>query len=224
MVVAMVSDIHGQLPEIPACDLLLLAGDICPEEDHSLKYQARWLGNDFREWLEGLAADNVVACAGNHDYLFDLAPDLVPELPWTYLKDSGAQVAGLKIWGSPWTPYFHGMAYNAPEDENDELSSLPKTESEPFLTSRYALVPDDTDILVVHAPPRGYGDFIDGHHVGSKALLTTIDRVQPLICVFGHIHQGRGRWRRGQTQLFNATVLDAEYNLIYRPYVVSIPE
>src|SRR5262249_28634493 len=106
-IVAM-SDLHGYLPEhVPACDLLLLAGDLGPVTDHSPLTHAQWLGREFRAWLERLPARKIVGIAGNHDLVFERAPHLVPrDLPWTYLQDSGLEWEGLKIWGTPWQPWF----------------------------------------------------------------------------------------------------------------------
>ena len=104
MRVAAVADLHGWLPAVPPCDLLLLAGDLCPVTNHDTGYQADWLDGPFRAWLEALPAGAIVAIAGNHDLVFEQAPDLVPDLPWTYLEDSAARVGGLTLWGSPWTP------------------------------------------------------------------------------------------------------------------------
>ena len=64
--VVAVSDLHGLLPPVPACDLLLLAGDLCPLLDHRPAAQAHWLDTDFRRWLRGVHARQVVFVAGNH--------------------------------------------------------------------------------------------------------------------------------------------------------------
>jgi Icc-related predicted phosphoesterase len=205
--VAAVADLHGELPEVPACDLLLLAGDLCPVDDHRVGFQADWLDGAFRAWLEAQPAGAVVAIAGNHDYVFQDAPQHVPDLPWTYLQDSAARVAGLTLWGSPWTPWFYGWAFNAP-----------RVGGEAFLSERYASASPDADVLLLHGPPAGYGDVVDrGTSVGSLAALELLDRVTPSLCVYGHIHEGRGTWRRGPTQLANVAAVDAMYRLRARP-------
>jgi Icc-related predicted phosphoesterase len=135
----------------------------------------------------------------------------VPALPWTYLQDESVVIAGLRIWGSPWTPWFFDWAFNAPKTDPDEA----------FLDARYATAPDDCDVLVVHGPPAGYGDLTArGEAVGSKAFLRLLDAVSPKLGVFGHIHEGRGRWQRGATRLANASAVDLDYRLVDEPVMV----
>jgi Icc-related predicted phosphoesterase len=59
-------------------------------------------------------------------------------------------------------------------------------------------------VLIVHSPPRGYLDEVGGRHLGSRAILDAIDRVQPKLVVCGHIHQCWGREARiGPTLVVN---------------------
>jgi predicted phosphohydrolase len=204
MRVAAVADLHGLLPAVPPCDLLLLAGDLCPVHDHGVAFQARWLDTDFRAWLETVPAGAIAGIAGNHDFVFEQAPELVPlDLPWTYLEQTTATVAGLTVWGSPWTPWFHDWAFNAPRDP---------AAGEAFLAERYATAPDDADVLLLHGPPRGHGGrTVFGVDAGAQAALDLVDRVRPRLCAFGHIHEGRGGYDRDGTALVNVSAVDAAY-------------
>jgi hypothetical protein len=52
-------------------------------------------------------------------------------------------------------------------------------------------VPDDTDILLTHGPPRGH---LDGFkRSGCTFLAKEVARVRPRLVVFGHIHIGYGQ-------------------------------
>lgn len=211
MRLAIVADLHGHLPVIPPCDVLLVGGDVRPGAATETDAELAFLDGPFRAWLETVPAGEVVGIAGNHDFAFDRHPDRIPpDLQWTYLEDEETTVDGVTIWGSPWTPWFFDWAFNAP-----------KADSEAFLAHTYAAVPDDTDVLLIHGPPRGYGDTTArGMEVGSTALLDLVDRVQPRLCAFGHIHEGRGAWDRGPTHLVNAAAVNLEYALIDDPVVV----
>jgi len=206
---AVTSDLHGHLPAVPACDVLVIAGDITPATQHDVEFQARWLDDAFRRWLEAVPAQRIVGIAGNHDFVFERAAELVPaDLPWTYLQDTGATIGGARFWGSPWTPWFFDWAFNAPRDDSEEA----------FLAGRYAPVPDDTDVLVVHGPPAGYGDLTArGARVGSAALLHLVDRVRPALAAFGHIHEARGTWTRASSVLANVSAVDLHYRPVEDP-------
>ncbi len=214
MKIVAISDQHGILPVIPPCDLLLIGGDICPVKNHGVDYQAAWLDADFRRWLASLGhVQKIIGVAGNHDFIFQNTPGLVPrDLPWTYLQDSGTEFGGLKFWGSPWQPWFGNWAFNAQPEQLEKI---------------WAKVPDDTDVFVLHGPPYGYGDGVPSRqtvrHEGCRHLLARIERVQPKLAIFGHIHEGRGQWQLGKTTLANVTLLDARYQNVYEPWVFELP-
>jgi Icc-related predicted phosphoesterase len=208
-----VSDLHGILPETPPCDLLLIGGDICPVENHHIDLQAAWLDREFRAWLTVQPARKIVGVAGNHDLVFERHPYLVPrDLPWTYLQDSATEWEGLKIYGSPWQPWFFDWAFNLFEGD---------------LKPKWDLIPAGTDILVLHGPPYGYGDGIperDGsvRRTGSPSLLRRIEEVKPRVAIFGHIHEGRGEWQHGPTRLANVTILNEDYQNVHPPWVFEL--
>ena len=207
-----VSDLHGTLPDIPACDLLLIAGDICPVANHDPAFQASWLDTNFRSWLKSLPVGQTIFIAGNHDFVFQNEPHRAPkDLPAVYLQDSALEWHGLKIWGTPWQPWFFDWAFNLHEAELEE---------------KWALIPADTDILIVHGPPHGYGDAVPSRRgtrfTGSPSLLARIEDVQPKLVVFGHIHEGRGQWQIGPTTLANVTILNEKYEHVYEPWEFEI--
>jgi hypothetical protein len=201
-----VSDLHGQLPAIPPCDLLLLGGDLCPVSNHEIGFQAEWLDTTFRRWLESVPARHIVGVAGNHDFIFEKLPETVPtDLPWTYLQDRGCEIEGFRLWGTPWQPWFFDWAFNLYENE---------------LKQKWALIPEGTDILVLHGPPFGFGDAVPRgggmiEHTGSHSLLERIRTIRPRLAIFGHIHEGRGEYRNGDTVLANVSLLDVNYRAVH---------
>ena len=58
-------------------------------------------------------------------------------------------------------------------------------------------------VLVVHSPPKGY---LDGpRHLGSEAILHTIEEKQPRLVVCGHIHESAGQESAiGPSRILNA--------------------
>ena len=197
------ADLHENLIKIPECDLLVIAGDISFAFKGDLVAKQAFLAGPFKEWLDQIPAGEIVLVAGNHDQSIEASG--VPDgLRCHYLEDAGTELFGLKIWGTPWQPWFYGWAFNAPRHHGER-----------FLASKFELIPPDTEILICHGPPRGYGDHTgrsDGQpHVGSTALTKTIERIQPRLMVCGHIHSGYGRYRLGETEIVNAAYVDNDY-------------
>lgn len=214
-----VSDLHGNLPEIPDCDLLCIAGDIVPMwAQNDCHISATWLNTNFKNWLEEIKRKkiDVVGVAGNHDFIFEKRTDLIPyNLQWTYLQDNSVTKHGLKIWGTPWQPYFHGWAFNAYEKE---------------LEQKWDLIPPDVDIIIVHGSPYMHGDNtyeikngdFEEVNVGSPSLLRKIQEVKPKLVVCGHIHSGYGVYQTGDTTIINCCLVDEKYRPVHYPVVWTI--
>jgi predicted phosphohydrolase len=203
-----VSDLHGQLPVIPPCDLLLLAGDLCPLADHSGDAQRAFLQGPFTDWLERVPAKAIVGIAGNHDLILEREPELARSLPWTYLCDGETEAAGLRIWGSPFAVTFGDWAFMEPDDA---------------LEARFAAIPDGLDVLLVHGPPFGVLDRARrGVDTGSAALRRAILRARPQVAIFGHIHEAHGEARLGATRCLNVSLVDERYVVRHAPTLLEI--
>jgi Icc-related predicted phosphoesterase len=202
-----VADLHGYLPDIPACDVLVVAGDVCPTDDERPPRQRRWLHTTFASWLDRVPARAIVGVAGNHEFVGESDPDALRELDWHYLQDERLELDGLSYYGSPWTPTFQDWAFMEDEDE---------------LARRWTAVPPGLDVLCMHSPPKGYGDQIGDFSIGSPSLLEVIDERAPRLCVYGHAHDGYGRRQRGATTLINAAHCGADYRPAHDPVVFDL--
>lgn len=191
MKICAISDLHGYLPDIPECELLLIAGDICPHLPEWGQY--KWLSQRFKPWLAAQKMP-IIGIAGNHDWPFqDMAEDVVNlKLPWTYLEDSSTTFNGLNVYGTPWSKQYYDWAFMMEEHQ---------------LMGVWNLIPDDTDILICHGPPKYYGDLVlRGSHEGSESLTWRLTQVKPKLVVFGHIHEGHGEWDMNGTRIANVTL------------------
>jgi Icc-related predicted phosphoesterase len=212
MKITAISDIHGFLPKIEETDLFLIGGDICPLTNHTVEFQANWLMDKFNPWLESIPAKKIVCIAGNHDLVFQKAKYLAPKLKCDYLQDSGTEFEGLKIWGSPWSPWFHGetWAFNAFEDK---------------LWGIWGAIPEGTDIVVTHGPPYDCGDMTSsGMRTGSKTLTERIEFIKPKLTIHGHIHEDQGVTGIKDTIVANVSHVDLACEPSHEPMVFEYNE
>ena len=197
------ADLHGYFPVVPPCDVLLVAGDICPTDDERPETQRRWLGSTFARWLADVPAEVVVGVAGNHDFVGEVDPGALRDLDWHYLQDETARSAAclLRLAVDVALP---GMGVHADEEE---------------LASAGALSPKRWTCCAFLAP-LGYGDWISGHN-RLAARCSSDRRARPRLCVFGHVHQGYGRWQRGAPRSSTPRYCGMDYLPAHEPVVVG---
>jgi Icc-related predicted phosphoesterase len=113
------------------------------------------------------------------------------------LHGEGAEIDGVA---------FFGLGGGVPVTPWDWSFDLTEEEA----AERLAACPQGA-VLVVHSPPKGHVD--GGRHLGSEAVLRTIEDKQPRLVVCGHIHEAAGEEARvGASRVLNpgpgGTVVD----------------
>jgi predicted phosphodiesterase len=196
-------DLHAQL-RVPDGDLLLHAGDA------TMRGSLEQIGA-FDDWLARQPHRHKVVIAGNHDWGFQRTPTAARARlrSATYLEDDEVDVGGLRIWGSPWQPWFFDWAFNLQRGAE--------------IAAKWALIPAGIDVLVTHGPPAGILDRTSrGEDVGCADLLAAVQRVRPRLHVFGHIHEGYGTLVRDGTRFVNASNCTERYHPVQQPIVVDV--
>jgi Icc-related predicted phosphoesterase len=206
MKIVCISDTHTlhKNMKIPDGDLLIHAGDVSSRGKLEEIIQ-------FNDWLGTLPHRHKVMIAGNHDFYFESNPPHAKSLITNavYLNDSGIEIEGIKIWGSPVQPWFYDWAFNRQRGED--------------IRKHWDLIPTETDILITHGPPYGILDeTARGELVGCEDLLKVIQqRVKPRLHVFGHIHEGYGKTEIGETIFVNAAMVNLQYRPVNQAIVVD---
>lgn len=215
--IACVSDLHGNLIDIPDCDLLLITGDIVPLAiQRDMIKSMKWLENEFTDWLDRIEDRKikVLSIWGNHDFVGEKHKKL--HLEHNFLYDRLEEFNGLKIYGTPYQNWFGGWAFNLWDNE---------------LKKKYDLIPEDTDILLVHNPPYGILDYNEyGEHCGSVVLKNRLAYLNNLkLLVFGHIHEGYGKATNSmfgaigeEIHFVNCSICNEDYEPINKPILVEI--
>lgn len=231
MRIVALSDQHGFLPEVAPCELLIVAGDVCPDlgapsaSEIDSAPQKDWFDAHARPWLTMAPAAHKVLTWGNHDWCGQAfrfnadAPSVAAMAALQIVVDAQTSIpAGrraISVWATPWSRRFMKWAFMKSPAE---------------LTEVYAAIPEGIDILVSHQPPYGYGDSVidrrtgDIVHLGSPELLTAIERVRPRLVICGHIHSGYGQFTHGPTTIYNVSVVNDEYCLVRPARVIDIAD
>ncbi len=196
-----ISDTHGQHDAVllPRGNMIIHAGNIT-------KNGTRSEVEDFLQWFVHLHYKFKIFIAGAHDHFFENEPRLARRLipaGVIYLEESGVELGGLKIWGSPFNSANHGSAFSQTEDK---------------ITDHWEKIPDDSDMVIIHTPPYGILDKnATGEHEGSKALLRKLVRVEPRYFIYGHRHSTHGHEYRYGIHFINASVTNAEFEIAHKP-------
>lgn len=197
------ADTHNQHSKLklPEGDVLVHAGDFCKVGIMS-EVEA------FATWFKEQPYKHKIVIAGNHDFPLQEDPEVAEALfdGVHYLRDNAITIEGLKIYGTPWQPWFYDWAFNLQRGE--------------ALREKWDLIPDEVDILVTHSPMFCVGDRTSmGQNAGCSDLRDAItQRIKPRYHICGHIHEGRGIYHVDGTVSINASCLD----LSYRPYSEEI--
>lgn len=205
LIIDTISDTHNKHDQIMLAggDVLIHAGD-CTSRG-SLE-EAR----KFLDWFKDQKYRYKIMIAGNHDWVFEEDPEGMLEECTSrgivLLNDSGTEIEGIKVWGSPIQPWFFSWAFNRQRG--------------PEINAHWALIPADTEILITHGPAYGILDFVArGENVGCQGLLGQIVGSSVKLHVCGHIHEQRGyNYKHGVTWI-NASSLSLQYKPVPNPSI-----
>ena len=203
MKVAAISDLHGKwdrLGTYPNIDLVIIAGDICREDDY--QNQAR----EMPKFLESLPSifpgyPKIIIVPGNHDFWLERHYQERLGYGIEVLVKQETEFWGLRIYGDPYTQSGPFWAFQGDIRE----------------------VPEGLDILITHDSPRFYslecvkksiGDYGD-EEPGNIELAKKIMIHPPKYHFFGHIHKPC-EWYNGVTQFYNVSSPE--------PIIIDIPD
>lgn len=211
-----ISDTHSYhylLEQPENIDIVIHSGDFSNYHDF---YRNEPEARDFINWYGGLDVKYKILIAGNHDAFPAISPkefrDLCEAKNIIYLENESIEIEGIKIFGTPVQPNFGNWYFQKPRHKLDEF---------------WKHIPEDTDILIVHGPPRNKLDLSYNRNgelefCGCRALdrhITT--RIKPKLVCFGHIHSMEGVKNAGilyENNIYysnGSVVMDNKFGKIY---------
>lgn len=206
-----ISDTHNRHEEIdvPNADIVFHAGD---STGTGTTRQIR----EFAEWFGKLPHKHKILIAGNHDwgfqYRFEECKQICEDNGIIYLQDSGCEIEGIKIYGSPYTPEFCDWAFNCWRTEKQkDLDYGPYNKGYEYIGKFWDMIPLDTDIVLTHGPVYDILDDVFGRKVGCEVLKKKIEEIKPSYHICGHIHCAVGDEKYGETQYINASTSGENY-------------
>ena len=193
------SDTHGFHNSFPKrrfenIDVILHSGDCSNSLDvRSNEPEVR----DFLEWYSSVPVKHKIFVAGNHDTSIErkkVTPGDFSKNGIIYLQNSSTTIEDIKFWGSPITPTFGNWSFMKAREKTHEV---------------WKLIPGDTDVLILHGPPKGVRDLSFNRNgelelCGCSALMKKcreLENTLKAVC-FGHIHNMEGVYNKG-TSKFN---------------------
>ncbi len=196
-----ISDTCGQHNDVllPRGDMIIHAGDLTK---NGTVAEVR----DFLQWFAHLNYKYKIFIAGTHDHLFEQEPGLSKRMVpanVTYLEESGVEIGGLKIWGSPYNRYRSGNAFSRTADE---------------IAKHWDKIPEDSNMVINNTPAYGVLDEnANGEHEGCKELLRKLVRIEPTYFVCGHRHSDHSYEYHYGIHFINASLTNDEFKIMHKP-------
>ena len=190
-----ISDTHSyhDLLDIPSnIDVVIHSGD-CSNYKDSKNNEPEV--RDFIEWYSKIDIPFKIFVPGNHDTSIERG--IVKMSDFTskdimFLNSTDVIYKDIKFWGTPCTPSFGtGWAFNKQRTKMHDL---------------WQLVPEDTNVLISHGPPKGildlsYNQDNELEFCGCNAMKTHVQNKQYDAVLFGHIHNNQDIINAGIMQL-----------------------
>jgi predicted phosphodiesterase len=160
----------------------------------------------YLEFLETMVNCPLLYVKGNHDRQYAQKPPL----GCVCIDDRVYDYKGLRILG-----LGGSMRYNP---DTDCQFSEEEMQARIRKVNRQIVLMNGFDLLVTHAPAKGYGDMDDLPHRGFDCFNTLMEKWKPKYMVHGHVHQTysykfeRERQHSSGTKIINA----------YESYILDI--
>ena len=172
-------------------DMILACGDLPPK---------------YLEFLVTMANCPLLYVRGNHDELVHMSPPEGCEC----VEDKLVTVNGLKILG-----LGGSMKYRDGEDMYTERQMARRVR----LASLKTMLSGGVDIVMTHAPVRGYGDLPDIPHQGFDCFDSYLTHFHPRFLVHGHVHATytSGKFQRVREHPSGTRIINA-----YESYMLEL--
>lgn len=167
--------------KLEGADLIISCGDLDP---------------DYLQFLVSMSNLPLLYVHGNHDDKYDRKPPLGCES----LEDRIYDFHGLRILGLGGSMRYGYRKYMYTEAEMRKRISKLKRE---------IMLKNGFDILVTHAPARGYGDLDDLPHRGFECFNDLLMQYKPKYMVHGHIHKSYGGFKREMPHPSGTKIINA---------------
>lgn len=185
---------HHRLRDLPEADVVVHSGDFCMV---GTEQEALY----FLNWFCDLPYKHKIFICGNHDDCLYGANIEGLDSNVHFLCNSGIEIEGIKFYG---IPMFLSDCVTERQNQN------------------YAKIPDDTEVLITHAPAYGILDFDDGINYGSEELLEKISTLNLKAHLFGHIHAQHRIITLSGTIYSNGAIMNSQYTILNHPNILEL--
>lgn len=200
-----ISDLHGNLIDIPKCDILCVAGDIIPLNiQRNNEESEKWWKTKFLDWANKIDCGKIFIVPGNHDFFLEYLYKKEKEKYQEFINhiftmsfgkveiliDVLTEYKGIKIYGFPWIKQieFQEGRWAFEVQQN----------------TKYCIIPY-CDILITHDSPE------------YNNTLNYFNYYKPRYWFYGHWHEGSSKLKEHK---YNCSILNNYYNLNNKPLTI----